>query len=156
MKQNLWHYVKGLYLSILFCIVHYCVRSIYRNLKEYVLGFQGSILRKCDLKVKFVHFCAWIFFPKILFHLPYFYGCCRLYFFIVESIRNSHERYPDSLFYYIINVFIENGTKEIFFDRYINTTTKSELILKNATIYWNYKNVRSGVNDNWGHGYFSL
>jgi hypothetical protein len=51
-----------------------------------------------------------------------------------------------------LTMFIENGTTEFFPDKCIRTNAESELILKNATIYWAYKNLRSGVNDNITYG----
>jgi hypothetical protein len=51
-----------------------------------------------------------------------------------------------------LTVFIKNGTTEFFPDKCIRTNVESELILKNATIYWAYKNVRSDVNDNITYG----
>ena len=46
-----------------------------------------------------------------------------------------------------INVFIENNEKELRFDNCIVKPAGSVMTLKNASIYWNYKNVITGKND---------
>ena len=46
-----------------------------------------------------------------------------------------------------INVFIENNEKELYFDNCIVKPAGSVMTLKNASIYWNYKNVIAGKND---------
>ena len=46
-----------------------------------------------------------------------------------------------------INVFIENNKKELHFDNCIVKPAGSVMTLKNASIYWNYKNVIAGKND---------
>ena len=46
-----------------------------------------------------------------------------------------------------INVFFENNEKELYFDNCIVKPAGSVMTLKNASIYWNYKNVIAGKND---------
>ena len=46
-----------------------------------------------------------------------------------------------------IIVFIENNKKELRFDTCIIKPAGSIMTLKNAAIYWNYKNVITGKND---------
>ena len=46
-----------------------------------------------------------------------------------------------------INVFIENNEKELRFDTCIIKPAGSVMTLKNAAVYWNYKNVITGKND---------
>ena len=46
-----------------------------------------------------------------------------------------------------INVFIKNNEKELRFDTCIVKPAGSVMTLKNAAIYWNYKNVITGKND---------
>ena len=46
-----------------------------------------------------------------------------------------------------VNVFIENNEKELHFDNCIVKPAGSVMTLKNASIYWNYKNVIAGKND---------
>ena len=60
-----------------------------RDLKKYNPGQHGSVLRKDNLKVKFGHRCVWVLLFEILFHLPNFDRCCRLYFFVVLSVVGS-------------------------------------------------------------------
>ena len=51
-----------------------------------------------------------------------------------------------------INVFIENNEKELRFDTCIVKPVGSVMTLKNAAIYWDYKNVIAGKNDHVMHG----
>ena len=51
-----------------------------------------------------------------------------------------------------INVFIENNEKELRFDTCIVKPAGSVMTLKNAAVYWNYKNVIAGKNDHVMHG----
>ena len=51
-----------------------------------------------------------------------------------------------------INVFIENNEKELRFDTCIVKPAGSVMTLKNAAIYWDYKNVIAGKNDHVMHG----
>ena len=47
-----------------------------------------------------------------------------------------------------INVFIENNEKELRFDTCIIIKPAGSIMtLKNAAVYWNYKNVITGKND---------
>ena len=46
-----------------------------------------------------------------------------------------------------ITVFIENNKKDLYLEVCINKPGKSIMTLKNATIYWKFKNVIAGVND---------
>ena len=51
-----------------------------------------------------------------------------------------------------INVFIENNEKELRFDTCIVKPAGSVMTLKNAAVYWDYKNVIAGKNDHVMHG----
>ena len=51
-----------------------------------------------------------------------------------------------------INVFIENNEKELRFDTCIIKPAGSVMMLKNAAVYWNYKNSITGKNDHVVHG----
>ena len=51
-----------------------------------------------------------------------------------------------------INVFIENNEKELRFDTCIVKSVGTVMTLKNAAVYWDYKNVITGKNDHVIHG----
>lgn len=46
-----------------------------------------------------------------------------------------------------ITVFMENNEKDLYLDVCINRLNRSTMTLKNAAVYWKYKNVISGIND---------
>ena len=51
-----------------------------------------------------------------------------------------------------ITVFIEDNKKDLYLDVSINKLGRSIMTLKNATIYWKYKNVITGINDHVMYG----
>ena len=51
-----------------------------------------------------------------------------------------------------VTVFIEDNKKDLYLDVSINRLSRSMMTLKNATIYWKYKNVIAGVKNHVMYG----
>ena len=47
-----------------------------------------------------------------------------------------------------LSLFLETGKNEIYLDRFIRTNVNSKMKIKNATVYWNFKNIMEGLYNN--------
>ena len=47
-----------------------------------------------------------------------------------------------------LSLFLENGKNEIYLDGFVRTKVNSKMKIRNATIYWNFKNIFEGNYNN--------
>ena len=47
-----------------------------------------------------------------------------------------------------LSLFLENGKNEIYLDGFVRTKVNSKMKIKNATVYWNFKNIFEGKYNN--------
>ena len=45
-------------------------------------------------------------------------------------------------------LFLENGKNEIYFDGFVRTELNSKMKIRNASVYWNFKNITEGLYNN--------
>ena len=46
-----------------------------------------------------------------------------------------------------LSLFLENGKNEIYLDGLVRTKPNSKMRIRNATVYWNFKNIIGGYNN---------
>ena len=47
-----------------------------------------------------------------------------------------------------LSLFLENGKNEIYLDGFVRTKINSKMKIRNATVYWNFKNITEGLYNN--------
>ena len=46
-----------------------------------------------------------------------------------------------------LSLLLDNGKNEVYLERFIRTGTDSKMEVRNAAVYWNFKNITKSVND---------
>ena len=47
-----------------------------------------------------------------------------------------------------LSLFLENGKNEIYLDGFVRSKINSKMKIRNASVYWNFKNITEGLNNN--------
>ena len=47
-----------------------------------------------------------------------------------------------------LSLFLENGKNEIYLDGFVRTKINSKMKIRNASVYWNFKNITEGLYNN--------